>query len=85
MKHTLLSLLLIGSFGVCSNAVASDRHDDRGYYDTYHKDYHRWNAEEERRYHEYLRAKHRRDHEWRQASRREQQEYWIWRHQHWSR
>jgi len=86
MRRPFLCFLLISGLGVCSNALAQDHHDDRDgdhrYYDSGHKDYHQWNADEDRRYHEYLKDKHRKDHDWEHASKREQQEYWSWRHQH---
>lgn len=82
MKHTLIFLLALGSLDVGSNAFAQDRHDNKGYYDAQHKDYHQWNAEEDRRYHEYLKEHHRKDHDWKQASKKEQQDYWNWSHEH---
>jgi hypothetical protein len=86
MKHILLGLLLTCSLGVCSSAIAQDRYGDRGerdgYYDTGHKDYHQWNAKENRRFHEFLKEKHRKDHDWQHTSKREQQDYWQWRHEH---
>lgn len=49
-------------------------------YDRDHRDYHNWNAHENRLWAHFLVVNHRRHHEFSKASRREQAEYWNWRH-----
>jgi hypothetical protein len=54
------------------------------YYDADHRDYHRWDPDEDRAYHNYWRERH--EHEdYRDYSRLnagEQHDYWNWRHGH---
>jgi hypothetical protein len=52
------------------------------YYDKQHKDYHEWNANEEKSYSVYLGEKHITVHTFQKAKPKEQQDYWNWRHQH---
>lgn len=71
-------------------AVKQDRddhdhdRDDRGrrYYDEEHKDYHYWNADEERYWHEYWTYEHRPYIDWGRASEAQRRAYWHWRHEH---
>ncbi len=58
------------------------RAEDQRYYDAGHKDYHVWNAQEDRAWTRFLEEKKIAYHDWSKASRRERQEYWDWRHQH---
>jgi hypothetical protein len=51
-------------------------------YDEPHRDYHRWDAREERAYRVYLGEQHREYREFGRLERREQDEYWAWRHGH---
>jgi hypothetical protein len=51
-------------------------------YDEPRRDYHRWNAGEDRAYREYLREQRREYRLFTALDRREQEEYWNWRHQH---
>jgi len=55
---------------------------DKRYYDAEHKDYHYWNAQEDRAWRHWLEVNHHAYHEWAKANRREQREYWAWRHDH---
>lgn len=57
-------------------------HDDHRYYDKRHKDYHEWNANEDRAYHMYWEQRHHAYVDWAQASAAQQQAYWNWRHNH---
>jgi len=51
-------------------------------YDRDHRDYHRWNRDEDHRYRAYLAERHRRYVAFQRANRRRQNEYWRWRHEH---
>ncbi len=51
------------------------------FYDRDHRDYHRWNREEDRRYRAYLAERHRRYEAFQRASRARQIAYWRWRHE----
>jgi hypothetical protein len=50
--------------------------------DRSHRDYHRWNHDEDRYYREYLREHHRRYHSFSRMNHQRQLEYWRWRHEH---
>ncbi len=66
-------------------AFAQDEHrniDNHRYYDRNHKDYHRWDENEERNYGVFLNENHIQVHVFRKARPDEQQRYWIWRHNH---
>ena len=68
-------------------AIQAQDHQDRDdqnkrYYDSTHKDYHEWNANEDQAYHQYLKENHKKDREWTKASKKEQNDYWKWRHEH---
>jgi hypothetical protein len=52
------------------------------FYDRSHRDYHRWDREEDRRYRAYLAERHRRYLAFERASRQRQRAYWQWRHSH---
>lgn len=69
----LLTATLAGA-GACSGFVRI--------YDEPARDYHRWNAREERAYRAYLAERRREYREFRRLERREQEEYWRWRHDH---
>lgn len=56
--------------------------EDRGVYDRDHKDYHKWDDNENRAWRRWLAENHRKDHEFAKADRKQQQEYWKWRHEH---
>ena len=51
-------------------------------YDSGRKDYHDWNADEDRRYRNYLEEHHRKYKEFSRQSKKQQREYWQWRHDH---
>ena len=51
-------------------------------YDRSHKDYHRWDRDEDHHYRAYLTERHRRYLAFQRASRQRQREYWRWRHNH---
>ena len=56
--------------------------DNKRVYDRDHKDYHNWDANEDRRYREYLKEKHREYRPFVELKVEEQSEYWNWRHSH---
>jgi hypothetical protein len=51
-------------------------------YDRDHRDYHNWDAREERAYRGYLVERHRRYREYRRQRVVVQRDYWGWRHAH---
>jgi hypothetical protein len=52
------------------------------YYDKHHKDWHEWNANEDRAYHRYWEQQHKPYREFIVVKPREQSNYWRWRHAH---
>lgn len=59
--------------------------DDRAhhrYYDEEHRDYHEWNAGEQRYWREYWSGEHRPYVDWDRASDAQRRAYWHWRHEH---
>jgi hypothetical protein len=87
----LSSLLLTAALAtpVAMMAAASpqddSRHEDRQgenskrYYDKHHKDYHNWDANEDRSFQRY-RTEHHEKREFIQLNTRQQAAYWNWRH-----
>ena len=76
---TLLAL------GLTAPLVMADDHDhdnNRRYYDKTHKDYHQWNANEDKSYGVFLSTNHIQVHAFSKARPSEQQKYWNWRHDH---
>ena len=84
MRKLLASLMLSGVLLAPAVMSAKDHdRDDHRYYDRAHRDYHAWNAGEERAYRHWVeQERHRPYRDWRKASKRDQQEYWRWRHDH---
>ncbi len=51
-------------------------------YDSAHKDYHNWDANEDQAWNHYESEHHEKSRDFARASKREQKEYWNWRHTH---
>lgn len=81
MKKLFITMSLSMALVLPVGIYAQD-HDSRGYYDAHHKDYHKWDAHEDRAYHMYWEQQHRPYVDWGHASRAQQQAYWDWRHRH---
>lgn len=73
--------LLIPISNLSAAAGDHDDHDQR-YYDREHRDYHHWDAAEDRAYHRYWEERHHAYIDWDRANARERQAYWNWRHEH---
>jgi hypothetical protein len=87
MKKLLLALPLGVALFAPTYTFAQDRddhyRDDRNrYYDRDHRDYHEWNANEDRAYRRYWEYRHRHYIEWERASEAQRRAYWRWRHEH---
>lgn len=52
------------------------------YYDVDHRDYHRWDHDEDVLYFQWENDTHRHHRDFKERSPQEQQEYWGWRHNH---
>jgi hypothetical protein len=80
MKKLLMALPLGMALLTPAYTFAQD-HDHR-YYDAEHRDYHEWNANEDRAYHRYWEDRHRHYVGWERASAAQRRAYWRWRHEH---
>lgn len=84
--HFASTLLLSGALLAPIAMQAQDRDHDRDdrVYDRAHRDYHNWNADEDRNYHQwYGDTYHGRDYrDYRKLNRKDQERYWAWRHDH---
>ena len=56
--------------------------DEHRVYDRDHKDYHNWDANEDRAYRNYLDEKHETYRDFNHLKRKDQDAYWNWRHSH---
>lgn len=52
------------------------------YYDAGYRDYHRWDAREDRAYRRYCDERHERSRDWKEPNERERGDSWKWRHDH---
>jgi hypothetical protein len=77
MRRQLRSLVLVVALASSVACAAGIR-----VYDEPHRDYHRWNAPEDRAYRVYLSEQHREYREFSRLERGEQEQYWAWRHGH---
>ena len=77
MRRYISSALLIGSLLGMTGCVGRVR-----VYDEPRRDYHRWNANEDRAYRDYLREQRREYRAFGTLERRDQDAYWEWRHNH---
>jgi hypothetical protein len=86
MKKLMATLALSAAILAPGTAIAQDRdhdhHDDRGFYDEHHKDYHKWNDHEDRAWRIYEQQHHRKYVAFAEARERDRQDYWGWRHNH---
>jgi hypothetical protein len=86
MRHTFSALMLIAALGSTAfvptaQAAARDRRAPVArVYDRVHRDYHTWDANEDRAYRDYLSNQHRTYRPYSRLSRSQQQAYWRSRH-----
>jgi hypothetical protein len=86
-RRTLSALILTAAVGgsalLPATAAAGERRPvvTVRFFDRDHRDYHRWNRQEELRYRAYLAERHRRYIAFRRADRQRQIAYWRWRHE----
>jgi hypothetical protein len=86
MRHTFSAFMLIAALGSTAFVPAAQAAipDRRGpvarVYDRVHRDYHTWNASEDRAYRGYLSNQRRPYRTFSRLDRNQQQDYWRWRH-----
>jgi hypothetical protein len=90
------SVFLAAALAAPTAMIAATRPQDNGHqddhhqnengnhkvYDRNHKDYHNWDANEDRTYRQYLGEKHRDYRPFGDESQKQQSAYWNWRHSH---
>jgi hypothetical protein len=79
-KITAGLLLSVGF--IVPMAAQPPRDEPQRYYDGERKDYHEWNAGEDRAWHRYWEEQHHAAIEWRRAKEEQRRAYWRWRHEH---
>lgn len=86
MKKTIMAFSLSVALLTPVYVIAQDHDDhhdaDHRYYDREHKDYHDWNAREDRAWHMYWEQEHRPYIDWARANEEQREAYWRWRHNH---
>ncbi|HEY2392893.1 MAG TPA: hypothetical protein VGK22_17080 [Candidatus Angelobacter sp.] len=82
------SFMLLGALAMPISMQAQDDHHDHDkehrVYDREHKDYHVWNADEDRSYRQWYTDNHhgKAYREFNKLNRKDQSAYWAWRHEH---
>lgn len=82
MRRFLSAFALTAALVAPIAAVAQDHPVARRVYDANHKDYHAWDAREDRAYHMYYDANHRPYKDFAALNAHDQADYWAWRHNH---
>lgn len=80
-KTNRFAATVLLAIGLAPLAMAQPQ-DHKRYYDKTHKDYHTWDANEEKSYGVFLNENHIQVHVFAKARPSEQQRYWNWRHDH---
>ena len=75
----VMLLVLVGSLAAWQPSHAEV---DIRFYDLDHRDYHRWDSNEDRAYRSYREGRREPYREFRHLSRDHQRGYWNWRHEH---
>ena len=85
-RTSLLSFLVMGALAspvltsVASAGGARGQHEDRRVYDKVYRDYHPWNADEDRTYRGYLTERQMPYRAYGKLKDKQQREYWKWHH-----
>ncbi len=87
LKPVLCAAVLVLPISVyAQDHKGDDRQDKHGssyaYYDSKHRDWHKWDDQENQAYAHYAEEHHQQNHDFSSASEREQQQYWNWKHKH---
>ena len=78
------ALLTPAALSTVALAQDNDHHDaqHQRVYDRVHKQYHNWDANEDKAYRQYLSEQHKGYRDYAKLSHNEQNEYWKWRNDH---
>jgi hypothetical protein len=82
ISFIFLTAALSAPVAMVSRAAQDEHHDEKRVYDRTHKDYHNWDANEDRYYHQYFTENHREYRDYSKLGRKDQDAYWNWRHEH---
>lgn len=80
MRKTFSALTLIAALVSPVMVASTAQAQEVRIYDSYHKDYHVWNGDEDRAYRDYLATHHRKYREFSKLSKKDQRAYWDYRH-----
>jgi hypothetical protein len=78
----ILTALFAGATLIAPVAMKADDHHEKKYYDKGGRDYHAWDAQEDRAYRVYLGEQHRNYRAFNKTKAKDQQGYFKWRHDH---
>jgi hypothetical protein len=79
IAFAVLGLALSAPAAIITSAAPQD---DHRVYDRSHKDYHHWDANEDKAYHRYFDENHHEYREYGKLNKKDQNAYWAWRHDH---
>jgi hypothetical protein len=81
-RFLILTAFFAGATQVAPVAMKADDHHDKKYYDRDGRDYHTWDAQEDRAYRVHLGEQHRDYRAFNKTKASEQRDYFKWRHDH---
>lgn len=82
LSGALITPAALMAFQESRSTTTTTTTETQRYYDPTYKEYHNWNANEDRAYRMYLQENHRTYEEFPKTKTTEQTEYWKWRHDH---
>jgi hypothetical protein len=77
-----LTAALAAPVAILAVPIPQEDHNQKRVYDKDHKDYHNWDANENKAWGQYLDDNHKSSHEYSKANKKEQSQYWNYRHAH---
>jgi hypothetical protein len=81
LMRRIVGTIVMSAFLMSPAFLMADDHDKR-YYDKEHKDYHHWDAREDKAYHVYWEQNHHPYRDWGKINDHDRADYWRWRHEH---
>jgi hypothetical protein len=82
IRSLLLTVGLAAPISMVAAALPQEASVQIRVYDSEHKDYHNWDAQEDRAYRGYLTEQHKTYRKYDKQNHKTQDSYWNWRHEH---
>jgi hypothetical protein len=82
IRSLLLTASLAAPISMVAAALPQEASVQVRVYDSEHKDYHNWDAQEDRAYRGYLTEQHKTYRKYDKQNHKTQDSYWNWRHEH---